>query len=150
MTVESAAPEAKVSVRATACPVNYVLEILSAKWTTEILRELFLQPTRTRRFLHLIPGLNMKTLRERLKLMEDLGIVNRTVYADLPLRVEYSLTDKGRELQGALDTLKDIGTKWLEFSCTCSFEKNEDGSCKTIDCPSRGNHRRERSCSDDN
>src|SRR5215471_1927578 len=89
-----------------ACPIVFVLEILSAKWTVEILREMFIRPTRTRRFLALIPGLSMKSLRERLKALEGHGIIQTTVYPDLPVREEYSLTSKGRDLYAVLVSLK--------------------------------------------
>lgn len=119
-----------------ACPITFVLDILGAKWTIEILRELFFQPTRTRRFLSLIPGLNMKTLRERLKMLESYELITRTVYDDLPLRVEYSLTDKGRELYAVLVSLKTLGSRWLDNNCTCSFERACAGD--SMDCPHRG------------
>lgn len=105
------------------CPIMFLLDILSPKWTIEILRELFTQPTRTRSFLTRIPGLSMKSLRERLKHLEALSIVTRTVYEDYsPPRVEYSLTAKGRELYIVLMSLKQLGQSWLKAECNCPFD----------------------------
>ncbi|MBI4533682.1 MAG: helix-turn-helix transcriptional regulator [Candidatus Melainabacteria bacterium] len=119
------------------CPIIFLLEILSARWTIEVLRELFIQPTRTRKFLTLIPGLNMKTLRERLKMLEAYELVNRKVYSDLPLRVEYSLTQKGRELYEVLVSLKQLGARWLGTDCTCPFERATSDNASGIHCPGR-------------
>lgn len=123
------------------CPIIFLLEILSAKWTVEILRELFIQPTRTRKFLYLIPGLNMKTLRERLKMLETYELVHRQVYSDMPLRVEYSLTAKGRELYQVLVALKLLGSRWLGSDCVCPFEKALDEHPTGIHCPSKPQER---------
>ncbi|MBX9880177.1 MAG: helix-turn-helix transcriptional regulator [Candidatus Obscuribacterales bacterium] len=117
------------------CPITFVLDILSPKWTIEILRELFTQPTRTRQFLNLIPGLSMKSLRERLKVLEIEGILIRTVYEDSPLRVEYSLTTKGRELYSALMSLKRLGEAWLNKKCQCPFDL--ELSQDDIVCPNK-------------
>lgn len=118
------------------CRTEYVLDILSAKWTAWILRELFLGPVRSRRFLSLIPGLNMKTLRERLQMLEDLELITRTVYADKPLRVEYGLTEKGRELYGVLVAIKDLGNRWLGKECHCPFDHGF-AEPENIQCPHR-------------
>ncbi|HEY9870465.1 MAG TPA: helix-turn-helix domain-containing protein [Candidatus Obscuribacterales bacterium] len=119
------------------CPIIYVLDILSAKWTIEILREMFIRPTRTRRFLSLIPGLSMKTLRERLKAMEEQGLIKRTVYPDTPLRVEYSLTAKGRELYEVLLSLKVLGSRWLGSTCVCPVEQERCETAVVVSCPHR-------------
>lgn len=120
------------------CPVSFVLDILSRKWTVQILREIFVKPTRTRKFLRAIPGLSMKALSERLKDMEKSGIVKRTVYPERVLKVEYSLTEKGRDLYEVLLALKKLGSRWLNTDCICSFELDEDGNPVCVDCPHRG------------
>lgn len=126
------------------CPILYILDILSAKWTIEILREMFIKPIRTRRFLSLIPGLSMKTLRERLKSLEAQGLAMRTVYPDTPLRVEYSLTPKGRELYAVLLSLKVLGSRWLGSTCVCPVEKENCGSSVAVNCPHRPAERERR------
>jgi DNA-binding HxlR family transcriptional regulator len=66
------------------CPISRLLEIISAKWTVEILREISIAPTRTRQFLRLIPGLSMKSLQFRLKELEKFGLLERIEYDQLP------------------------------------------------------------------
>ncbi len=117
------------------CRVSYVLDLLSARWTVSILRELFIQPVRSRRFLTLVPGLNMKTLRQRLQMLEDHDLITRTVFADKPLRVEYSLTEKGRELYQIMIHIKSLGEHWLSHQCQCPF--NEQFQPNEIACPLR-------------
>jgi DNA-binding HxlR family transcriptional regulator len=118
------------------CPVNLVLSILSAKWTTEILRELCIGPTRTRRFLAHIPGLTMKCLRQRLVALEALGLVHRQEFDERPLRVEYTITEKGRKLFGLVSEIKVLADEWHGKSCTCPMELPA-GSEEEYVCPPR-------------
>lgn len=101
------------------CPITDVLVVAGAKWTVEIMRELTLQPTRTRRFLAHIPGLTMKSLRQRLQQFEYLGLVVRFQYDQKPLKVDYTLTDKGRRFNDLLDLAKQIADEWHPTSCQC-------------------------------
>ena len=83
------------------CPgsIERLLEILEGKWTLLLLRHLFNGVKRfgaLRRALHPI---SPKTLTERLRLLEERGIVTRTIYSEVPLHVEYQLTDRGRRLE---------------------------------------------------
>lgn len=104
----------------TTCPINDVLSVAGAKWTVEIMREITLQPTRTRRFLAHIPGLTMKSLRQRLQQMEQLGLLVRKQYDEKPLRVEYSITDKGKRFMDLLNLAKEIADEWYGQSpCQC-------------------------------
>jgi len=105
------------------CPITDVLTVAAAKWTVEIMRELSLQPTRTRRFLAHIPGLTMKSLRQRLQQLEQLDLIVRKQYDEKPLKVEYSLTVKGRRFTDVLNLAKDIGDEWAGAArcvCPCS------------------------------
>jgi DNA-binding HxlR family transcriptional regulator len=86
--------------------------VLDGKWTLLLLRELF---TGTQRFGQLresLPGISPKTLSERLRSMENQGIVHREVFAEVPLRVEYSLTPLGRTLDPVIQSLREWGTTW--------------------------------------
>ncbi len=88
-----------------ACPVAHTVGILGGKWTLLIVRELLGGP---KRFGALATGLgtvNPKTLTERLRLLEQQGIVDRTAYAEMPPRVEYALTARGRTLEPVLGAL---------------------------------------------
>ncbi len=91
------------------CPVTRTLEIIGGKWTLLILLDLF---EGTRRFGELrksLEGISPKTLSERLRYLEKEGIVERKIYAEIPPRVEYSLTEKGRTLRPILLSMKHWG-----------------------------------------
>jgi DNA-binding HxlR family transcriptional regulator len=101
-------------VGAPGCPIEKAVAVLDGKWTLLLLRELF---TGTRRFGELreaLPGISPKTLSERLRGMESQGIVTREVFAEVPLRVEYSLTPLGRTLDPVIQSLRDWGTAWAD------------------------------------
>lgn len=95
------------------CPVAHALDILSGRWTTLIVRELL---PGARRFGELRRGagpLAAKTLTERLRRLEAQGIVERRVYAEVPPRVEYTLTDRGRSLEPVLRAMWQWGVEDL-------------------------------------
>lgn len=119
------------------CPITDVLTVAGAKWTVEIMRELALQPTRTRRFLAHIPGLTMKSLRQRLQQFEFLQLVTRKQYDEKPLRVEYSLTDKGRRFIDLLDLANELSNEWSgTVPCRCPLSLPEEER-QTHNCPFR-------------
>lgn len=71
----------------------------------------------TRRFGELrqsLAGVSPKTLSVRLKELEEAGVVTRTVYAEIPPRVEYALTEKGRELEALMAAMGAWGAKWKD------------------------------------
>ncbi|MEM9004601.1 MAG: helix-turn-helix domain-containing protein [Cyanobacteria bacterium P01_F01_bin.86] len=107
------------------CPIQHVLEIVGSKWAILILRELFVGSRRTHEFLAALPGISTKTLTARLRELERYGIVTRKVYAEVPPRVEYSLTKKGLELQPVMLALKGLGEHWLQQDpCHCPMDPN--------------------------
>ncbi|NJL49255.1 MAG: helix-turn-helix transcriptional regulator [Leptolyngbyaceae cyanobacterium SM2_5_2] len=95
------------------CPVHYVLSYIGSKWAILILRELFEGDRRTNEFLSALPGISTKTLTARLRELESYGLVKRTVFPEVPPRVEYSLTAKGREVQPIMTALNQVGQHWL-------------------------------------
>ncbi|MDB9528976.1 helix-turn-helix domain-containing protein [Oscillatoria sp. CS-180] len=109
----------------TRCPIQFVLEIIGSKWAILILRELFSGSRRTHEFLEALPGISTKTLTARLRELESYGVVRRKVFPEVPPRVEYSLTEKGREIQPVMMSLKVLGEQWLEQdACECPMEPN--------------------------
>ena len=97
-----------------ACPVETTLTLISDKWKVLILRDLL---DGTKRFGELkksVGGVSQKVLTAQLRDMEDSGLVSRKVYAEVPPRVEYSLTDLGRSLQPILDAMRNWGTEYKE------------------------------------
>ena len=96
------------------CPVEITLGLLGNKWKVLILRELF---KGTRRFGELsrgIPGISQKMLTQQLRQMENDALVERKVYAEVPPRVEYSLTEMGKSLKPILDEMHRWGREYLE------------------------------------
>ncbi|MBP0012749.1 helix-turn-helix domain-containing protein [Roseofilum reptotaenium CS-1145] len=106
------------------CPIQFVLDLISSKWSVLILRELFQGDRRTHALLDALPGISSKTLTLRLRELEHHGLVKRTVYPEIPPHVEYSITEKGRELKPVLLSIKELGERWLETSCSCDRIRN--------------------------
>lgn len=105
------------------CPIQFVLELIGSKWSVLILRELFTNCRRTHEILDALPGISTKTLTIRLRQLEKYGLIQRTVYPEIPPRVEYALTPKGREIQPIMVALKTVGERWLEQDpCICPIE----------------------------
>ncbi|MDA0267127.1 MAG: helix-turn-helix domain-containing protein [Cyanobacteria bacterium] len=105
------------------CPIQFTLEMVGGKWAILILRELFVSSRRTHEFIEALPGISTKTLTARLRELERHGIVERRVYPEVPPRVEYSLTDKGREIQPVMAALKHLGERWLpQEACHCPMD----------------------------
>lgn len=95
-----------------ACPVETTLTLIGDKWKVLILRDLI---SGTKRFGELkksIGTVSQKVLTAQLRAMEASGLVNRKVYAEVPPRVEYSLTETGRSLKPVLDALWDWGMEY--------------------------------------
>lgn len=92
-----------------ACPVETTLTLISDKWKVLILRDLL---TGTKRFGELrrsIGSVSQKVLTAQLRQMEDSGLLTRTVYPEVPPRVEYALTELGRSLKPVLDAMQVWG-----------------------------------------
>ena len=92
-----------------ACPVETTLMLIGDKWKVLILRDLM---PGTRRFGELkksIGSVSQKVLTAQLRDMEQNGLVHREVYAEVPPRVEYSLTELGRSLEPILDAMRNWG-----------------------------------------
>jgi len=91
------------------CPVEYTLERISGKWRIMILKELSQGPVRYGGLGRSIPGISAKVLIHHLREMEEDGLVARTIYPEVPPRVEYSLTKAGVSVFSMLSTLRDWG-----------------------------------------
>jgi DNA-binding HxlR family transcriptional regulator len=102
-----------VSPNQEVCPVLRTADIISGKWTLLILRDLAEGINRFSALERSLAGISPKTLSERLKGLEKAGIITRKSYAEVPPRVEYSLTEMGRDLIPLIDHMRDYGTRWL-------------------------------------
>lgn len=95
------------------CPVCACAEIISGKWTLLVIRDL---ADGNRRFCELersLDGISPRTLSLRLRALEECGVVERHTYPEVPPRVEYALTDKGRALSPLIDEMRGYGREWL-------------------------------------
>lgn len=92
------------------CPVAYSLSVLGGTWTLLVLRDLLrFEPVRFGELRRSLGGISARTLTDRLRHLEAEGIVTRTVYAEVPARVEYALTERGRSLQPVLEAMAAWG-----------------------------------------
>ena len=95
------------------CPVGCCAELVSGKWTLLVIRDL---ADSSRRFCELersLQGISPRTLSLRLRALEDCGIVVRHTYPEVPPRVEYVLTEKGRALVPLIEEMRSYGRRWL-------------------------------------
>ena len=95
-----------------ACPVETTLMLIGDKWKVLILRDLMPGTKRFGELKKSIGNVSQKVLTAQLRAMEENGLVSRKVYAEVPPRVEYSLTELGRSLEPILDSLQNWGEEY--------------------------------------
>lgn len=95
------------------CPVARTAELMGNKWTPLIVRDLARGQRRFSELERSLAGISPKTLSERLKRLEEAGVVDRACYAEVPPRVEYSLTAKGHALLPVIESMREFGASWL-------------------------------------
>ena len=105
MTTFSTAPAKELP----ACPVETTLTLISDKWKVLILRDLMPGTKRFGALKKSIGGVSQKVLTAQLRQMEESGLLTRTVYPEVPPRVEYTLTELGYSLKPVLDAMWDWG-----------------------------------------
>ena len=94
------------------CPVDNTFKIIGKKFTFHIIRNMAMRnQTRFNEFLGTIENINPKTLSIRLKELEKTKLIERTVYDETPIRIEYTLTKKGKDLQGIIDQMATFSMK---------------------------------------
>ena len=101
----------------TYCPVRATLALLGQKWVPHIVHELTSGKRRFNELSQMVGGCNSRTLRDRLKNLEELGVVERRIVAVMPPWVEYDLTPKGRELAEALASIERWGAAYMKTPC---------------------------------
>ena len=92
-----------------ACPVETTLTLIGDKWKVLILRDLMPGTKRFGELKKSVGNVSQKVLTAQLRTMEESGLVNRKVYAEVPPRVEYSLTELGKSLRPILDSMRAWG-----------------------------------------
>ena len=106
--------EAQKAAMPTFCPIAATLNLLHEKWTLHIVHAMLLGKKRFNEIGHAMGGVNPRTLRERLRGLEEEGIVQRTVLSTIPPWVEYELTDKGRALSDVMDAMARWAIDWVK------------------------------------
>ena len=96
------------------CPVATTVQLIGNKWKLLILRNLLARPWRFNELRKSLDGISQKVLTESLRSMESDGIIVRTVYAEVPPRVEYSLSELGETLRPILDAMQAWGQEYKE------------------------------------
>ena len=92
-----------------ACPVATTVALIGSKWKLLIIRNLLARPWRFNELKKDLEGISQKVLTDSLRPMEADGIITRTVYPEVPPRVEYALTELGKSLKPILDSMRAWG-----------------------------------------
>ena len=99
------------------CPVCRTAEIVCGKWTLLVIRDLAEGRSRFCELERSLHGISPRTLSLRLRALEEQGIVERQTFPEVPPRVEYALTDKGRALVPLIEDMRAYGLTWLFEDC---------------------------------
>ena len=96
------------------CPVATTVQLIGSKWKLLILRNLMARPWRFNELKKSLDGISQKVLTDSLRTLEADGIVVRTVFPEVPLRVEYSLSETGESLRPVLKSMEDWGKEYKQ------------------------------------
>ncbi|WP_456272002.1 winged helix-turn-helix transcriptional regulator [Bacillus sp. AK031] len=97
------------------CPrFQAAFSFLGKRWVGIIIKVLFDKPSRFKDINEKIPGISQKVLTERLKELEEEGIIKRVVFNEKPVRIEYCLTEMGKELKPVLEEVQIWAAKWMK------------------------------------
>lgn len=91
------------------CPVATTVQLIGSKWKLLILRNLLQRPWRFNEIKKSLPGISQKVLTDSLRSMEKDNIITRTVYPEVPPRVEYSLSDVGKTMRPIINAMANWG-----------------------------------------
>ena len=91
------------------CPVATTVQLIGSKWKLLILRNLLVRPWRFNELRKSLEGINQKVLTDSLRSMEEDGIITRTVYPEVPPRVEYALSELGESMRPIIKAMEDFG-----------------------------------------
>ena len=97
------------------CTVATTVQIIGSKWKRLILRNLMQRPWRFNELKKDLAGISQKVLTDSLRSMEADGIIDRTVYAEVPPRVEYALSEIGETLRPVIDAMAEWGGKYKDL-----------------------------------
>jgi DNA-binding HxlR family transcriptional regulator len=95
------------------CPVARAASLVGDMWTILIVRDLMIGPKRFGQLLDSLGSVSPKTLSHRLKMLETADLLTRHAYAEIPPRVEYSLTERGQALSHIVEAIRTFGEQYL-------------------------------------
>ncbi len=96
------------------CPVATTVQLVGSKWKLLILRNLLERPWRFNELKRSLDGISQKVLTDSLRSMEDDGIITRTVYPEVPPRVEYALSELGESMRPIITVMEEWGISYKE------------------------------------
>ena len=102
------------------CPVCRTADVVCGKWTLLIVRDLADSRARFSELERSLEGISPRTLSLRLRALEEEGIVERRTFPEVPPRVEYALTEKGRALVPIIESMRAYGNQWLGAASACT------------------------------
>lgn len=97
------------------CPVATTVALIGSKWKLLIIRNLLQRPWRFNELKRNLTGISQKVLTDSLRSMEEDGLITRTVYPEVPPRVEYALSDLGQTLKPILDSMVEWGNAYKQM-----------------------------------
>lgn len=97
------------------CPVATTVALIGSKWKLLIIRNLLQRPWRFNELKRDLTGISQKVLTNSLRSMEEDGLITRTVYPEVPPRVEYALSDLGQTLKPILDSMVEWGNAYKQI-----------------------------------
>src|SRR6202049_2254646 len=103
------------------CPVCHTTDLIGGKWTLLLVRDLAAGRSRFCELERSLAGISPRTLSLRLRALEEEEIVERHTFPEVPPRVEYALTEKGRALLPIVDGMRAYGEDWLGAECAESI-----------------------------
>ena len=95
-----------------ACPVATTVQLIGSKWKLLIMRNLLKRPWRFNELRRDLDGISQKVLTDSLRSMEEDGIITRTVYPEVPPRVEYALGELGESMRPIIQAMEQWGTEY--------------------------------------
>lgn len=98
------------------CPVATTVHLIGSKWKLLILRNLLARPWRFNELKRNLEGISQKVLTDSLRSMEEDGIITRTVYPEVPPRVEYALSELGESMRPIIQSMEEFGLNYKSIS----------------------------------
>ncbi|MBP3487230.1 MAG: helix-turn-helix transcriptional regulator [Roseburia sp.] len=105
------------------CPVATTVQLIGSKWKLLIIRNLRQRPWRFNELKKDLEGISQKVLTDSLRALEEDGIVTRTVYAEVPPRVEYALSELGESMGPILDSMAEFGYAYKSLAEASAADK---------------------------